>query len=89
MTADMPDEQAGRAVFAVAQHFARSGQWDLARETFLMMVQRYPAHPRTPDALRWLIQHNCSGEARRRSELGQFVAARQVQFGRAEARPRP
>ncbi len=81
MTADMPDEQAGRAAFAVAQHFARSGQWDLARETFLMMVQRYPAHPRTPDALRWLIQHNCSGEARRRSELGQFVAAGQVQFG--------
>ena len=81
MTADMPDEQAGQAVFAVAQHFARSGQWDLARETFLMMVQRYPAHPRTPDALRWLIQHICSGEARRRSELGQFVAASQLQYG--------
>ncbi len=87
MTADMPDEQAGRAVFAVARHFAQSGQWDLARETFLMMVQRYPAHPRTPDALRWLIQHNCSGEARRRSELGQFVAAGQVQFGLPKSEP--
>ncbi len=81
MTADLPDDQAGRAVFAVGRHFAQAGQWDMARETFLLMAQRYPAHPRTPDALRWLIQHSCSGEARRRSELGQFVAAGQLQFG--------
>ena len=85
----MPDEQAGRAAFAVGRQFARIGQWDLARETFLLMVDRYPAHPLTPDALRWLIHHNCSSEARRRSELGQFVAAGQVQFGSAEGPPRP
>ncbi|HVS37389.1 MAG TPA: YCF48-related protein [Gemmataceae bacterium] len=87
MTADMPDDQAGRTIFAVAQRFARSGQWDLARETFLFLVQRYPAHPRTPDALRWLIQHNCSGEARRRTELGQFVVDAQLQYGLPKPTP--
>ncbi len=81
MAADLSDDQAGRAVFAVAQHFARSGQWDLARETFLMMARRYPANPRTPDALRWLIQHICSGEAKRRSELGQFIVSGELQLG--------
>src|SRR5439155_1388369 len=48
MLADMPDDQAGRAAFAVASRFARAGQWDMAREAFLLLVDRYPAHPRTP-----------------------------------------
>jgi len=89
MLHDMPDEQAGNAVFAVADHFAHVGQWDLARETFLMMADRYPAHPRTPEALRWLIRHISSSEARRRSELGQFVAAGQVSFGQPKQAPAP
>ncbi len=77
----MPDEMAGRAAFAVGSQYAREGQWNLARETFLMMVDRYPAHPRTADAFRWLIRHNCSSEARRRQELGQFVMVGQLEFG--------
>jgi photosystem II stability/assembly factor-like uncharacterized protein len=81
MLADMPDDMAGRAAFAVGTQYAREGQWNLARETFLMMVDRYPAHPRTPDAFRWLIRHNCSSEARRRQELGQFVMVGQLEYG--------
>ncbi len=85
MLADMPDDMAGRAAFAVGAQYAREGQWNLARETFLMMVDRYPAHPRTPDALRWLIRHNCSSEARRRNELGQFVVVEQLEYGQVKA----
>ena len=86
MLADMPDDQAARAAFAVASQYARIGQWDLARETFLLMVDRYPAHPLAADAYRWLIRHNSSSEARRRHELGQFLvvpAQRRARTGRS------
>src|SRR5205823_4113808 len=81
---------AKRCFRLVADRFARAGQWNMAREMFLLLVDRYPAHPRTPDALRWLIRHNASGEARRRQELGQFVAVGQVEYGRPKpAAPMP
>src|SRR5258708_14531011 len=50
MLSDMPDEQAGRAAFTVGSQFARAGQWNLAREVFLLMAHRYPTHARTPHA---------------------------------------
>ena len=43
MLADMPDDMAGRAAYAVGEQYAREGQWNLCAETFLMMVDRYPA----------------------------------------------
>lgn len=75
--ANLPDNQGAPAAFAVADHLARSGQWPLAREVFLAMVDRYPAHPLSADAYRWLIRHNTSSEARRRQELGQFMVVAQ------------
>ena len=39
------------------------------------MVKRYPLHPLSIDACRWLTRHNASSEARRRHELGQFLVA--------------
>jgi photosystem II stability/assembly factor-like uncharacterized protein len=71
--AALPDDQAARAAHAIAWQFARRGQWALARETFQLLVDRYPAHPLSEDACRWLLLHNSSSEARRRHELGQFV----------------
>lgn len=76
----LPDEQAAPAVFTVADLFARRGQWDLAREAFLLMVDRYPAHPLSADAYRWLIRHNTSSEVRRRYELQQFVQVKNLSF---------
>jgi photosystem II stability/assembly factor-like uncharacterized protein len=73
MLAKLPQNRAADSVFALANAFARQGQWDLARETYLQLVLHYPAHPSTIDACRWLIRYNCSSEARRRSELGQFL----------------
>ncbi len=81
MVEKMPEDQGGRAVHSVATQFARNGQWTLAREAFLLMVDRYPTHPLSIDAYRWLLRHASSSEARRRHELGQFVIAGQTLYG--------
>jgi photosystem II stability/assembly factor-like uncharacterized protein len=70
---EMPDEHGCRAIFALANHYAKSGQWVFAREAFLLMAEKYPAHPLTLEAYRWLVRYQCSSEARRRQELGHFV----------------
>jgi hypothetical protein len=81
MLRDMPDDQAAPAAHAVASQFARRGQWGLAREAFMLLVDRYPAHPLAADGFRWLLRHNSSSEARRRHELGQFLMVSHLQFG--------
>ncbi len=69
----LPEDDAARAAFTVANTYVRMGEWDLARETFLLMVDRSPTHPLSAEAYRWLVQHNVSSEVRRRYELGQFA----------------
>jgi photosystem II stability/assembly factor-like uncharacterized protein len=82
MLAALPEDAAARAAHAVACEFVRRGQWALAREIFLLLIDHYPTHPLTLDACRWLVCHNASSEARRRHELGQFlVAVGQQEFG--------
>src|SRR5205085_3705834 len=71
--AGLPDDQGAAAALSIAHQYARRGQWLLAREAYLLMVDRYPAHPLTADAYRWLIRYSASSEARRRHELGQFL----------------
>lgn len=81
MLNELPDQQAAPAAHAIAMQYVKMGQWELAREAFALMVERYPAHPLTVDAYRWLLRHNSSSEARRRHELGQFIVLRQHEFG--------
>jgi hypothetical protein len=69
----LPADQGGSAAFAIASKYAQAGQWHLAREAFLLMVDRYPTHPLAVDAYRWLVAFHSSSEARRREELGQFL----------------
>ncbi len=71
----LPDAMGAAAAHGIASQLTRQGQWYLAREAFLQMVERYPAHPLTADAFRWLIRHNSSSETRRRHELGQFLVS--------------
>ena len=61
----LPANQAANALYAVGKHYVSEGHWSLARETFLTMVDRHPAHPLTLEAYRWLIQHNTSSEAKK------------------------
>jgi photosystem II stability/assembly factor-like uncharacterized protein len=77
----MPEDQAARSAHAAASQYARVGQWTLAREAYLLLADRYPTHPLALDAYRWLIRYNSSSEARRRHEMGQFLAVNTVQFG--------
>src|SRR5262249_31313 len=49
-------------------------------EAFLLLVDRYPTHPLSADAYRWLIRHNSSSEARRRHELEQFILVQDIHF---------
>ncbi len=81
MLADMPDDMAAPSAFAAAHRYVRLGQWNLAREIFLMLVERYPTHPLAADSYRWLIRHNSSTEARHRHELGQFLVVEDEQHG--------
>jgi photosystem II stability/assembly factor-like uncharacterized protein len=74
MLKDMPIDEGGRTLYAVARSQVQSGQWQLAREAFELMIKRYPGHPLTVQAYRWLAAYSSSSEARRRFELGQFVA---------------
>jgi hypothetical protein len=81
MLQGMREDQAAPAAYAVGRLYARRGQWSLAREAFLLLVDRYPTHPLAAEAYRWLLRHNSSSEAKRRHELGQFLVLSQLQFG--------
>jgi photosystem II stability/assembly factor-like uncharacterized protein/tetratricopeptide (TPR) repeat protein len=81
MLSELPDQKAAPAAFAAAMQYVRLGQWELAREAFLLMVDRYPTHPLAMDAYRWLLRHGSSSEARRRHELGQFLVMREHEYG--------
>ena len=75
MLEKLPDADAAPTAFAVASRFAERGQWYLAQEVYLYMVERYPYHPLSAQAYRWLIRLNTSGDARRRNDLKQFAIA--------------
>lgn len=79
--AEMPEEMGARVAHGLAWQYARKGQWALARETFLLLAQRYPTSPLAVEAYRWLILHQGSSEARRRHELGQFVIVGRIEAG--------
>lgn len=76
----LPEEQAANSTTALARQYARSGQWDLARETYQLATQRYSGQPAGLESLRWLLQYHASSEARRRHELKQTVRLQTVQF---------
>jgi photosystem II stability/assembly factor-like uncharacterized protein len=80
----MPDDVAARTAFAVGTRFARAGQWAEAREVFGLLTEKYPGHPLAVEAFRWLTRYHASSEARRRVEIQQKMAFRQVAF---EANP--
>lgn len=85
----LPADRGAVAAFGAASQLARSGQWALAREAFLLMVDRYPADPLSVEAYRWLAAFGASSEARRRHELGQFVVTTTGEVQRASAQGDP
>ena len=82
----LSDDHAALAMSIVAAQYQRRGRWDLAHETYALLVDRYPAHPLSAAAYRWLIRHDSSSEVRRRYELKQFVTRSKFEFS-ANAKP--
>jgi photosystem II stability/assembly factor-like uncharacterized protein len=79
---ELPDEHAAPAAFAIAGRYAERGQWYLAQESYLYLVDRFPAHPLSAEAYRWLLRLNTSNEARRRHELKHFALAEPIGIAR-------
>src|SRR4029077_15512268 len=83
----LPPDQGARAALRLAEGYAKAGQWALAREAYMLLASRYPAHPAAAEAVRWLVAYQASGEARRRDEVGQFVAHTTTEIRQASAMP--
>ncbi|MSR55408.1 MAG: hypothetical protein EXS09_19300 [Gemmataceae bacterium] len=77
---DLPALDAGQAMFTAASTYAKAGQWALAREAYILMLNKYPGHPLGIEAARWLVRFHSSSEARHRAELGQFVELSSLSF---------
>ena len=59
----LDENSAADLLFQLARRYYRSGRWDLAAETFEMIVSRYPRHPLAGASLVWLVQYYASSEA--------------------------
>ncbi len=83
MLSKLPDDHAAGALAIIAAEYHRRGRWDLAHDCYALLVERYPAHPLSAAAYRWLIRHDSSSEVRHRYERKHFVAkARFELFGK-------
>ncbi len=78
--ATMPDDTAARTAFAVATRFARDGKWAEAREVYGLLAAKYPGHPLSIEAYRWMTRYHASSEARRRVEIQQKLMLKNVSF---------
>lgn len=85
---DLSAMDAGKALYTAATAYVRAGQWPLAREAYLLLLNKYPGHPLALDAARWVIRYQSSSEARRRQELGQFIEVTELAFEHKD-RPDP
>jgi photosystem II stability/assembly factor-like uncharacterized protein len=78
MLTKLPDDHAALALSSIAAESLRRGRWDLAHAANSMLVDRYPTHPLSAAACRWLIRHDTSSEVRRRYELKHTTRASDV-----------
>jgi photosystem II stability/assembly factor-like uncharacterized protein len=78
----MDEGHAADVLLQLAERYYHRGEWDLAADTFDMIVQRYPKHPATGSALVWLVQYYASSEAAWRiAQRQQFASAEGSGFG--------
>jgi hypothetical protein len=77
---ELPSNDAGKALYAAGTGYIKNGHWFMGREAYLLLLEKYPGHPLTLDAARWLVRFQASSEARRRQQLGQFVELTETSF---------
>ncbi len=64
----MPDDFACRTAVGLGRQLAEQGKWTAAREMHLIAARRYGSFAEANEAVRWLVRHYASGEARRRAD---------------------
>lgn len=84
MVRDLDDSRAGLVLFHLAQQFYRGGRWDMAAETFELLVERYPKHPAAGKAAEWLVQYWSSSEAAWRERRRQRMDVQNGVLGRPD-----
>ena len=75
LTRELGPDVGGEILYQLASHYRQSGQLALAADALDLLVDRFPAHPFTGDALLWLTLFYSSGEidvhsARRDAQSG-------------------
>ena len=63
MTRGLDGPLAGRVLYQLARRYHRHGRWEMAAETFALLVERHPDHPLAEAAMVWLVQYYASSEA--------------------------
>lgn len=63
----MPDDYACRTAVGLGRQMAEQGKWVAAREMYQLAATRYGTFTESNEAVRWLVRHYASGEARRRA----------------------
>ena len=83
--AQLDDEHGAELTWMLAQHSLSQGQWLLAREMMLVLMDRYPAHRATPASARWLAAFQSSTLAEQRVAQGHFLTTAEYDFRRPPA----
>lgn len=69
-TSDFEADAATSVLWELAQELRDRGQLALVADMMQLLVQRYPDHPRSDEALAWLIQYYASAETARAYSTG-------------------
>jgi hypothetical protein len=85
----LSEDAAGEITFKIGWSYVNNSQWSMAKEIFVLMLDKFPTHRLAPEAARWLIQYGASSEARRREELGQWVSNTSYEFTTENSNPTP
>jgi photosystem II stability/assembly factor-like uncharacterized protein len=48
--------QASRQLYLLAESYRRDARWDLAEQTYLALIERYPSEPPSREAMTWLLR---------------------------------
>jgi photosystem II stability/assembly factor-like uncharacterized protein len=87
MTKGLTTDATGQLLFELAQRCQRSGQGELAAETFELLLRRHPQHPLATPAAVWLVQYWSSSEVAWRLQAARRVTVQPVSAAIDPRRP--